>query len=564
MLATIAVGFTAMLVAWRQRAQPGAVPLVALFLGACYWVICSLFRLQATGIQEKILWNELAWLGVMLIPLAWLLFAMEYTGRDRFIQAEYLAALALVPGITIVLALTSQSHSLLYSNSEVITFQGQQFLNRIPGPWFWVAMGYTYLLGMLGSIPILELVLSDAAMFKGQSGVLLAGTLAPWLSNVLFIAGILSIPAFDPTPIAFSISGVFYLAAVTQYQLFETNPSASQHAQRLFIDQLQEGALVVDSNGFIVDANENATDILGIDSRQALGQKAAALIDQYDVFENSKNNSERATIAGADTTGLYDITHTEITDSRGRAVGSIFTLHDVSDYVRNQQRHKVLNRLLRHNIRTKTNLIISHAELLAADSEAGDISLVKDSAYQIEDTAEKAREIVDIFEQSRHPDTLVALSSLVTDCRSQVEHDHPDADIRVDDLPEDVYVPSVLEAAYLNVIENAVVHTDDPEPTVRVRTERGEERVSVVVADNGPGIDDYEQSVIERGTEDGLSHSSGLGLWLVKWAAEIADGTIEFAPNSPSGTVVTITTPAYDSPAPTAATDERLLADSHW
>jgi signal transduction histidine kinase len=558
-LASVAVAFTAMLAAWRERDEPGALPLVALLFGACLWLSSYLFGSQAAAVEGKILWNEIAWIGVVIIPVAWLLFATEYTGRDQYVTPIHLTALSIVPLLTIVLALTSESHSLLYQNSELVTFQGQVFLNRIPGPWFWVAMGYTYVLLAIGSTLILELVAGKTKTFKGQSVALLLGMLFPWLTSVLYIAGIISIPAFDPTPIAFSLSGVAYLAALTQFQLFDATPSASKHAQRLFIDQLQEGAVVVDSNGFVVEVNRNAALILDIDERNVLGRPAAEAIDQYGMFEESRNTSESVTIESSHTGKLHDITHTEITNSRDRTVGSIYTLHDVSDYVRDQQRHRVLNRLLRHNIRTKTNLIISHAELLADDSPQGELSLVRDSAFDIENMAEKARDVLDIFEQNRQPKTLVSLSSLLADCLTEATSGRRGADIHVDDVPEDVLVPSLLETAYANAIANAIEHNDSETPTVEISVETDDDTVSVTIADDGPGIDEYERSVIEEGRENELSHSSGLGLWMVKWATDIVDGSIEFADNFPSGTVLTITTPRFADPA--AATD-RLRIDT--
>jgi signal transduction histidine kinase len=122
-----------------------------------------------------------------------------------------------------------------------------------------------------------------------------------------------------------------------------------------------------------------------------------------------------------------------------------------------------------------------------------------------------------------------------------------------------VYVSEVLETVFLNVLDNAVDHNDDSNPHVWVTVETDEETVTVEFADDGPGIDDYERSVIERGTENSLQHSSGLGLWLIKWGTEIADGTVTFRENDPTGTVLTITVPTVD-PAAKMGTDlERLL-----
>lgn len=549
LLVTIAIGVTAALIAWRERAEPGAMPLVAMLTGQVAWSAFLVFKIRAPTIGAKIFWEQLTWVGVVVIPVGWLLFALEYTGRDQYVQLRYVSLLLVVPVATVVLALTSQTHDLLYVQSQLVEFQDRQFLDRRPGPWLWVITAYTYLLGVLGSIPLLDLVRGKATTFRGQSGALLLGTLAPWVSNVLFLAGMVPIPALDPTPIAFSISGVAYLGAVTQFRLFGTNPSASQHARRLLIDQLREGAVVVDTHDFVVDINDSAARILGVDRQDALGERADEIVPQYDALEHDTGTGDQQTIRGDQTDRLYDVTRTEITDSRDRSVGKIFTLHDISDHVRNQQRHRVLNRLFRHNIRTETNLIISHAELLEGGVSEGEATSVKESALRVEETAEKTREIIDLFEQSRRPTAEAELSALLDSCLELVGDRYPEVAFETGTVPDDVYVDDVFETVFINVLDNAAAHNDtDPDPRVWVFVEENDDTVTVEVADNGPGIDEYEQSVIERGTEDALQHGSGLGLWLVKWGTEIADGDITFTDNDPSGTVVTITAPKLDAP----------------
>ncbi|AQL44485.1 diguanylate cyclase [Halorientalis sp. IM1011] len=556
---TLGVGVTAALIAWRERDEPGALPLMGMFIGQCLWVTFALFDLQSGTFEGKLLWSELLWIGVVVIPVCWLLFSLEYTGRDQFVRPRYILVLSVVPAITVVLAVTSRSHDLLYTSSELVMYQGQTFLNRSIGPWIWVIMGYTYLLGVLGSIPLLDFIRCESTMFRGQSGAILLGTLAPWVSNALFLGGVISIPAFDPTPIAFSVSGIAYLGAVTRFQLFSTTPSAGQHARRLFIDQLQEGVVVIDDHGFVVDVNDSAREIFGVGEERILGDQARTLFRRCDTAERDDVHSSGKTIYSPHTETLYDITRTEISDSHDRRVGMIFSFHDVGDHVRNQQRHEVLNRLFRHNIRTETNLILSHAELLESDPDTGDPATIKRGAYRIEDTAEKARTILDVFERGRTRDTAADLSMLLSRCVDLTAARYPTATIESDPVPDGVYVSEVLETVFLNVLDNAVDHNDDSNPHVWVTVETDEETVTVEFADDGPGIDDYERSVIERGTENSLQHSSGLGLWLIKWGTEIADGTVTFRENDPTGTVLTITVPTVD-PAAKMGTDlERLL-----
>jgi len=195
LLATIAIGTAAALLAWRERPEPGAVPLVILLAGQCLWSALLLFDIEASTLGAKVFWADLRWIGVVAIPVSWMLFSLEYTGRDRYIQPRYVALLSIVPVLTVVFALTDTG--LLYADSRVVREDGMLLLSRTPAPWFWIITAYTYLLGLLGSVPLLELIRDDSLPFRGQSAALLIGILAPWASNVLFLVG--AIPVLDST-----------------------------------------------------------------------------------------------------------------------------------------------------------------------------------------------------------------------------------------------------------------------------------------------------------------------------------------------------------------------------
>jgi K+-sensing histidine kinase KdpD len=146
------------------------------------------------------------------------------------------------------------------------------------------------------------------------------------------------------------------------------------------------------------------------------------------------------------------------------------------------------------------------------------------------------------------PTTRVELAELVAQSLERIEAQYPSVTIESASVPDDVYVDGTLDVVLLNVLENAAMHNDALDPQVRIEVENQDESVRIEIADNGPGIDDYERAVIERGMEDSLQHSSGLGLWLIKWGAEIAGGEIELRDNEPTGTVVTVHVPRLSAP----------------
>lgn len=557
MLVTIAASASAAFIAWRERPEPGAVPLAVMLAGGCVWTVFLYFQLNATTLATKRLWVDLSWIGVVVVPVAWFWFAMEYTGRDRYVTRANLGLLFVIPAITVVLALTDGHHELLFVQTGLVEFDGRPAITYTPGVWYWVMTGYTYLLGVLGAIPLLDLVRRDGLPFRGQSLAVLIGILAPGTINALYLLGFSPVPGFDPTPMGFAISGVAYLGAVKRFRLFRASPAPNRNARRLVFERMHEGAVVVDSNDVIVDANETAADVIGSDPRDALGLPAREVIPGYDDLPEDGPADDHLTVNHDGQTRFFDPTVTRITDYRGRPTGRVITFHDIGEHLRQNQRLEVLNRVLRHNIRNETNLIAGYADFL---DDPGVAEVVKKHALRVEELAEKARDIADVFDHDGDPAEPLQLGELLEDAVVATRRDHPDVDIRYSPPDPDVLVSDILGPVLENVVDNAARHNTNDDPQVRVRTTIEGERVRIRVADNGPGIDEHERAVLESGEERPMAHGSGLGLWLITWGAQAAGGAVTFEVNRPAGSVVTVELPVISTLE--AGEDERDLVSA--
>ena len=63
----------------------------------------------------------------------------------------------------------------------------------------------------------------------------------------------------------------------------------------------------------------------------------------------------------------------------------------------------------------------------------------------------------------------------------------------------------------------------------------------IAISDDGPGIPAEELNALDRGTEDPLKHTTGLGLWQLKWAVMTLGGDVSFEVDN--GTTVRIDIP---------------------
>jgi signal transduction histidine kinase len=108
-----------------------------------------------------------------------------------------------------------------------------------------------------------------------------------------------------------------------------------------------------------------------------------------------------------------------------------------------------------------------------------------------------------------------------------------------------------LDLILRNLIDNALKHHDRGGGQVEISCADGPQALTISVADDGPGIDPkhHQAAFLPFRTlaAPAISHGTGMGLALVKRAAETAGGSVTLAsdPASRRGTVFTLTWPKY-------------------
>ena len=203
---------------------------------------------------------------------------------------------------------------------------------------------------------------------------------------------------------------------------------------------------------------------------------------------------------------------------------------DVTQRRQREERLTVLDRVLRHNIRNRMNVIRSRAELLRGEVEDEAVDTILGAADDLIAITEQVREfqsLVDTDEPSLEPrDLMAVLERAVGD----VQADHPDARVRLTGPDEAIAeVHQTLGPAIGQLLKFAVAGPEvDPGVTpdlhVRVRVEDGAVVLEFLdYAGTIPG-DDLES--IGRGSETQLHHSRGLELWLFRWAVLTSDGSL--------------------------------------
>jgi len=228
-------------------------------------------------------------------------------------------------------------------------------------------------------------------------------------------------------------------------------------------------------------------------------------------------------------------------------VRSAATRRHRRDVIRQADRLTVLNRLLRHEVLNKVNVIAGYATTDDATPDAG--TVVSQNADAIDETIEN----VGLLTESPEPQA-VDLAANLRDAADAVRADHPDSAVELDTLPDvTVRGSPYLDVLFAHLIENAVVHGDRSPPTVQVRVEVADPSgvVRVHVVDDGPGLPAAQQRLIRDDvTPDEDDPQVGFGLAIVRLMLDDIGGelSVETPVADGRGTALTVTLHRSDTP----------------
>jgi len=309
---------------------------------------------------------------------------------------------------------------------------------------------------------------------------------------------------------------------------------------------------VEDGEPVIKEVNAAFGDTFGYDAEEATGERVRDLLVPPDRAGEAAENAAameagdpvREHVRRTTADGVRDFLLIAIPIRLGASTTGQAVLIDVTDRERYVQRLEVFNRLLRHDLRNDASVIVGYAQTLAelGGDAVEPATIIEERAERMVKRGDRVRHIGSVLE-GEGAEERGELRPLVESCVADARADHSDATVQstVACNPT-VRGGPLLAEALRQVLDNAIRHNDD-DPTVEVRVEESEGPfVSIVVADDGPGIPEREQEVLERGRENALEHSMGTGLWLAHWAVGRIGGDIDIR-TAADGTEVVIRVP---------------------
>ncbi|WP_276260302.1 HAMP domain-containing protein [Haloglomus litoreum] len=241
----------------------------------------------------------------------------------------------------------------------------------------------------------------------------------------------------------------------------------------------------------------------------------------------------------------------EIEETKGALEASNVALETRSTMV------SVLNRILRHNVRTDINIIAGRASVLAEqvtdEAVREGLEDIRQQALSLATLSDRTRRVQNILseasgerEQLRFPDCLEAP---LEDIRAS----WPEATITVERSESGrlAHGTASLPVAIADVVDQILAHNDGGVAvSIAVAEADDGESLLLTIDDDGDGLPALDIEAVGLGEETPLEHAEGLALWCLEWTVTQAGG--ELVTDTPDGTL-TVWLPAAE---PGATEDE--------
>ncbi len=319
---------------------------------------------------------------------------------------------------------------------------------------------------------------------------------------------------------------------------------------KLIIQDMQDGVVVVDERGIIRQINGRAVDLLG---GRGLPERLATLSEYSPLVAEAHARWQRDRVPLAKPLRLPQFGKPALREVGlrtvpvgGGAVGrSVLFLEDLSRIQAEAQQLKLaaLGRLtanIAHEIRNPLSAINHATELLqetesATATDARLLQIIHDNTQRIDGMVQ---EVLKLNRRDRVHREIVELSSyLGTFATEFCDNERIDRSVLAVDAKGPLDVPfdrSHLNQLMWNLCRNALRHGSQSAGSIRIVARRGEAAsVFIDVLDDGPDIPAAVQAHLFEPFFTTVSSGTGLGLYLARELADANGGTLEFAAGPP-------------------------------
>ena len=336
LLATAATASAAGVAVWLRVRVPGARAMALLLFATA--ANCAVFAAEfaTTSVAAKLGLEQALLVGWEVVPAIWFVFALQFTGRGRYVTPGLIGALCVVPVAGLVIALTNGAHHLFLTAYRLSAGDAHLALERDLGPAFVIHAVYAYALLAVGTVLLAGLIWQSRTLYRRQAVALLVAVLLPWATDVLLLSGTDPVAGADVQAVVVAVSALIMTYALTGLRVSDVLAVSRTR----ILESLNEAVTVLGEQGAVLYENPEAarlldslvpaTDAAPAERRWPVEVRTLAAASGPDGVPGRGGR-----LVAGDAT--YDVRLSPVRDRTGWELAGILVARDVTDQVRAEE-----------------------------------------------------------------------------------------------------------------------------------------------------------------------------------------------------------------------------------
>jgi len=381
---------------WRNRPLPGYKVAMSIILVGTVWMLGYALELASATIPAKDFWNKIQYIGIAVIPTGWLVFTLQYTGREHILTRRVLILLSIIPLTTLLLVFSNKFHGLFWKHTALQIDDPFSILSRSHGAGYWVHTVYSYALMGLAFSLLLQAMMRARHLYRRQGSALLFAAVLPPLGNISSYLNLIPYPYIDPTPLMVALSSMILTWSLFRLRIGDIVPVARE----LVIENMSDGVMVLDGQNRIVDLNAAAQRMTGYNASEMIGKTVTQAIPEWSqaatwIHKATTPDGQRLILTQLQEQRIYDLRLSPLVDWRNHVVSRVVVLRDITTQVRAEehiktslQEKEVLLQEIHHRVKNNLQVVSSLLNLQSKSiKDPQDLKIFQDSQNRIRSMA---------------------------------------------------------------------------------------------------------------------------------------------------------------------------------
>lgn len=357
--------------AWRRRHRtPAATALAVTMAGVATWSGADALVYAVGSAPVVAAYPALLMASVGLVVVGTWVLSRTVADPSWRPGRRSAALLAVEPLLLVTAAALPATRPLVLSGMEPAGPAAETTV--VLGPLFLAHTAYSYAIVAVATLRLVRCWLRASGVFRRQVGVLLVSAALSTAGNVYAVAGQLDGRGTDVTPLFFLLTGLIDCWAVFRGGLLRLVPVARDQV----VDTVPDAVLVVDPDDVLIDVNpaavrmlrrlrpELAGELVGRPMSEVARPETRAVLDATERREGHRVAEVRPGV-------WLDVRDSAVSDPRGRPLGRILVIRDVSEQQERQAAIEALNARLTEQVGLIERLRAELAEEAVRDPLTG-------------------------------------------------------------------------------------------------------------------------------------------------------------------------------------------------